>query len=113
MKEVPVVDIKITDLKIVSKGYNMLEELRHEADAPSSKQRFSIKKLSRSTDHQQQKYFMIKEFQTKRCYAKISIEDTFGQGGVQTLDGAAHHHRKIFYGSNDTGKNGRLSSYLR
>ena len=35
MKEVPVVDIKITDLKkLYQKGYNMLEELRHEADAP-------------------------------------------------------------------------------
>lgn len=60
MKEVPVVDIKITDLKkLYQKGYNMLEELRHEADAPVVKARFSIKKLSRSTDHQQQKYFMI------------------------------------------------------
>ena len=58
MKEVPVVDIKITDLKkLYQKGYNMLEELRHEADAPVVKAK--IFKLSRSTDHQQQKYFMI------------------------------------------------------
>lgn len=27
---------------------------------------------------------------------KLVLKTLFGQGGVQTLDGAAHHHRKIF-----------------
>ena len=40
---------------------------------------------------------MIQGISNERCYAKISIEDTFGQGGVQTLDGAAHHHRKNIF----------------
>ncbi len=60
MKEVPVVDIKITDLKkLYQKGYNMLEELRHEADAPVVKAKIFNKEAITITDHQQQKYFMI------------------------------------------------------
>lgn len=90
----------------------MLEELRHEADAPVVKAKIFNKEAITIYGSSAAKYFMIQGISNERCYAKLVLK-TFWSSGVQTLDGAAHHHRKIFYGSNDTGKNGRLSSYLR
>ncbi len=111
MKEVPVVDVKITDLKrLYQKGYNMLEELRHEADAPVVKAKIFNKEAIVIYGSSAAKIFYDpRNFKRKGAMPKLVLKTLFGQGGVQTLDGAAHHHRKnIFYGSDDPRKNGKI-----
>ncbi|MDK4369832.1 cytochrome P450 [Enterococcus faecium] len=99
MKEVPVVDIKITDLKkLYQKGYNMLEELRHEADAPVVKAKIFNKEAITIYGLSAAKVFYDpRNFKRKGAMPKLVLKTLFGQGGVQTLDGAAHHHRKNIF----------------
>lgn len=99
MKEVPVVDVKITDLKrLYQKGYNMLEELRHEADAPVVKAKIFNKEAIVIYGSSAAKIFYDpRNFKRKGAMPKLVLKTLFGQGGVQTLDGAAHHHRKNIF----------------
>lgn len=67
MKEVPVVDVKITDLKrLYQKGYNMLEELRHEADAPVVKAKIFNKEAIVIYGSSAAKYFMTQEISNEK-----------------------------------------------
>lgn len=60
MKEVPVVDIKITEIKKrYEQGYHLLEELRKEANAPVVKAKIFNKEAIVIYGKEAAKFFMI------------------------------------------------------
>lgn len=99
MKEVPVVDIKITEIKKrYEQGYHLLEELRKEANAPVVKAKiFNKEAIVIYGKEAAQIFYDPRNFKRKGAMPKLVLKTLFGKDGVQTLDGAQHHHRKSIF----------------
>lgn len=113
MKEIPVVDIKITDLgRLYQKGYNILEESRHEAGAPAVKAKiFSEEAIMIYGSSAAKVFYDPRSFERKSAMPKSVLKTLSGQDGVQTLDGVAYHHRKNIFMDLMTPK--RMEDYHR
>lgn len=84
MKQVPETKIKLTDVKeLINKGYNLLGELREEADAPVAKAEFLTEEITTVYGEEAARKFYNPEnfkregsmLQAGRVYAKSSIEN--------------------------------------
>lgn len=99
MKEVPLIDVKITEIKKrYQQGYHMLEELRKEANSPVVKAKIFNKEAIVIYGKDAAKIFYDpRNFKRKGAMPKLVLKTLFGKDGVQTLDGAKHHHRKAIF----------------
>lgn len=99
MKKLPETKIKLTDVKeLMEKGYNLLGELREEADAPVVKAEFLTKEITVIYGEKAARTFYDPEnFKREGAMPKPVLKTLFGEGGVQTLDGKEHHHRKNYF----------------
>ncbi|MGX7174238.1 cytochrome P450 [Enterococcus ratti] len=99
MKEVPVVNVKMTELKeLYQQGYHMLQFLRNKADAPVVKAKLFNKEAIVVYGSDAAKIFYDpRNFTRKKAMPKLVLKTLFGKNGVQTLDGAQHHHRKAVF----------------
>ncbi|MBF8808549.1 MAG: cytochrome P450 [Enterococcus lacertideformus] len=99
MKEVPLIDIKVTEIKKrYQQGYYMLEELRKEANSPVVKAKIFNKEAIVIYGKDAAKIFYDpRNFKRKGAMPKLVLKTLFGKNGVQTLDGAQHHHRKAIF----------------
>lgn len=99
MNEVPLIDIKMTEIKKrYQQGYHMLGELRKEVNAPVVKAKIFNKEAIVIYGKEAAKVFYDpRNFKRKGAMPKIVINTLFGKKGVQTLDGAEHHHRKAIF----------------
>lgn len=99
MKKIPEIKIKAADIKaLYQAGYDALAELREEAAAPVVKASFFNKEIIVVYGQEAAKKFYDSEnFKRKGAMPEIVLKTLMGQGGVQTLDGAAHRHRKAVF----------------
>ncbi|PID04649.1 MULTISPECIES: cytochrome P450 [unclassified Sporosarcina] len=99
MKQVPETKVKLTDVKeLMNKGYNLLQELREEVDAPVVKAEFLTKEVTAIYGEEAaRKFYDPKNFKREGAMPKPVLKTLFGEGGVQTLDGEEHHHRKNYF----------------
>ncbi|MGM9902743.1 MAG: cytochrome P450 [Enterococcus sp.] len=99
MKEVPVVDVKMTEVKkYYDKGYKMLQELREEANAPVVKAKiFNKEAVIIYGENAAKIFYDPRNFKRKGAMPKMVLKTLFGKDGVQSLDGAEHHHRKAIF----------------
>ncbi len=99
MKEVPLVEVKMTEIKKrYRQGYRMLEELRKEAKAPVVKAKLVNKEaIVIYGEKAAKQFYNPKNFKRKGAMPKLVLKTLFGKEGVQTLDGAEHHHRKAIF----------------
>ena len=74
------------DTKLYQKGYNMLEELRHEADAPVVKAKiFNKEAITIYGSSAAKVFYDPRNFKRKGAMPKLVLKTLFGQGGVQTF----------------------------
>ncbi|PIC94777.1 cytochrome P450 [Sporosarcina sp. P26b] len=99
MKPVPETKVKLTDVKdLMNKGYNLLQELREEVDAPVVKAQFLTKEITAIYGEEAaRKFYDPENFKREGALPKPVLKTLFGEGGVQTLDGEEHHHRKNYF----------------
>lgn len=99
MKPVPETKVKLTDVKdLMNKGYNLLQELREEVDAPVVKAQFLTKEITAIYGEEAaRKFYDPENFKREGAMPKPVLKTLFGEGGVQTLDGEEHHHRKNYF----------------
>ena len=99
MQQVPETKIKLTNVKeMFDKGYNLLGELRKEADSPVVKGKFLTKEfITVYGEEAARKFYDPTKFKREGAMPKPIIKTLFGEKGVQTLDGKAHQHRKNYF----------------
>lgn len=99
MKQVPETKIKLKDAKeLMNKGYNLLGELREDVDAPVVKAEFFNKSITVIYGEEAaRKFYDPENFKREGAMPKPVLKTLFGEDGVQTLDGKAHHHRKNYF----------------
>lgn len=99
MKKLPETKIKLTDVKeLIEKGYNLLGELRADVDAPVVKAEFLTKEITVIYGEEAARTFYDPEnFKREGAMPKPVLKTLFGEGGVQTLDGEEHRHRKNYF----------------
>lgn len=99
MKEVPLIEVKMTEIKKrYRQGYRMLEELRKEADAPVVKAKlFNKEAIVIYGEKAAKQFYNPRNFKRRGAMPKLVLKTLFGKEGVQTLDGAEHHHRKAIF----------------
>jgi len=99
MQEIPVVDIKMTEIKKYYKeGYKMLGKLREEAQSPVVKAKIFNKEAVIIYGEEAAKHFYDpRNFKREGAMPKMVQKTLFGKDGVQSLDGAEHHHRKAIF----------------
>ena len=99
MKQLPETKIKLTDVKeLMEKGYNLLGELRADVDAPVVKAEFLTKEITVIYGEKAaRKFYDPENFKREGAMPKPVLKTLFGEGGVQTLDGKEHHHRKTYF----------------
>lgn len=99
MKEVPETKIKITEAKdLFDKGYNLLGELREDVNAPVAKGKFLTEEIIAIYGKEAaQKFYNPENFKREGAMPKVVLKTLFGEGGVQTLDGKKHQHRKNYF----------------
>jgi len=99
MKQVPKTKIKISDVKdVFNEGYNLLSELRKDVDAPVVKAEFLTEEVTAIYGEEAaRKFYDPEKFKREGAMPKPVLKTLFGEDGVQTLDGKAHHHRKNYF----------------
>ncbi|PID21120.1 cytochrome P450 [Sporosarcina sp. P3] len=99
MKKLPETKVKVTDVKeLINKGYNLLGELREEVGAPVVKAEFLTKEITVIYGEEAaRKFYDPENFKREGAMPKPVLKTLFGEGGVQTLDGDEHHHRKGYF----------------
>lgn len=99
MEKVPETKIKLTDVKeLLSKGYNLLGELREDVDAPVVKAKFLTQEIiAIYGEAAARKFYDPTNFKRGGAMPKPILRTLFGEDGVQTLDGKEHHHRKNYF----------------
>lgn len=99
MKQVPETKIKLKDVKeLMNKGYNLLGELREDVDAPVVKAEFFNENITVIYGEEAaRKFYNPANFKREGAMPKPILKTLFGEDGVQTLDGDAHHHRKNYF----------------
>ena len=99
MKQVPETKIKLKDVKeLMNKGYNLLGELREDVDAPVVKAEFFNESITVIYGEEAaRKFYDPENFKREGAMPKPVLKTLFGEDGVQTLDGKAHHHRKNYF----------------
>ncbi|ARF16696.1 cytochrome P450 [Sporosarcina ureae] len=99
MKKLPETKVKVTDVKeLINKGYNLLGELREEVGAPVVKAEFLTKEITVIYGEEAaRKFYDPENFKREGAMPKPVLKTLFGEGGVQTLDGDEHHHRKSYF----------------
>lgn len=99
MKQVPETKIKLKDAKeLMNKGYNLLGELREDVDAPVVKAEFFNESITVIYGEEAaRKFYDPENFKREGAMPKPVLKTLFGEDGVQTLDGKAHHHRKNYF----------------
>lgn len=99
MKEVPETKIKLTKAKdLFDKGYNLLGELRNDVDAPVVKATFLTEEIiAIYGEEAARKFYDPTLFKREGAMPTPVLKTLFGEDGVQTLDGKAHHHRKNYF----------------
>lgn len=99
MKQVPETKIKLTDVKeLINKGYNLLGELREEADAPVAKAEFLTEEITTVYGEEAaRKFYNPENFKREGSMPKVVLKTLFGEDGVQTIDGKKHHQRKNYF----------------
>lgn len=99
MKQVPETKIKLKDVKeLMNKGYNLLGELREDVDAPVVKAEFFNESITVIYGEEAaRKFYDPEHFKREGAMPKPVLKTLFGEDGVQTLDGKAHHHRKNYF----------------
>ncbi|GEK92168.1 cytochrome P450 [Alkalibacterium kapii] len=99
MKQVPETKIKLTDVKeMFNKGYDLLGELRKDADSSVVKGKFLTEEFITVCGEEAAKTFYDPtKFKREGAMPKPVIKTLFGENGVQTLDGKAHEHRKNYF----------------
>lgn len=99
MKQVPETKIKLTDVKeLLNKGYNLLGELREEADAPVAKAEFLTEEITTVYGEEAaRKFYNPENFKREGSMPKVVLKTLFGEDGVQTIDGKKHHQRKNYF----------------
>ncbi|ARK24097.1 cytochrome P450 [Sporosarcina sp. P37] len=99
MKQIPETKVTLTDVKeLIDKGYNLLGELREEVDAPVVKATFLTKEITAIYGEEaSRKFYNPENFKRAGAMPKPVLKTLFGEGGVQTLDGEEHHHRKNYF----------------
>ncbi|PIC56695.1 cytochrome P450 [Sporosarcina sp. P12(2017)] len=99
MKRLPETKVKLTDVKeLINKGYNLLGELREEVGAPVVKAEFLTKEITAIYGEEAaRKFYDPENFKREGAMPKPVLKTLFGEGGVQTLDGDEHHHRKNYF----------------
>jgi len=99
LKQVPETKIKLKDAKeLMNKGYNLLGELREDVDAPVVKAEFFNESITVIYGEEAaRKFYDPENFKREGAMPKPVLKTLFGEDGVQTLDGKAHHHRKNYF----------------
>ncbi|MFV8292347.1 MULTISPECIES: cytochrome P450 [Aerococcus] len=99
MKEVPETKIKLTEAKdLFDHGYNLLSVIREDVDAPVAKAKFLTKEIiTIYGEEAAKKFYDPTKFKREGAMPKPVLKTLFGEDGVQTLDGEAHHHRKNYF----------------
>ncbi|WP_040285058.1 cytochrome P450 [Sporosarcina koreensis] len=99
MKQVPETKVKLTDVKdLMEKGYNLLGELREDVGAPVVKAKFLTEEITAIYgEAAARQFYDPANFKREGAMPKPVLKTLFGEGGVQTLDGEAHHHRKHYF----------------
>ena len=92
MTDIPSVKIKVKDLK---PSYTLLQEARDEANAPVVKVKALTKEVIAIYGKKAAEIFYDPQnFKREGAMPEVVLNTLFGQGGVQTLDGEEHRHRK-------------------
>lgn len=95
MTDIPSVKIKVKDLK---PSYTLLQEARDEANAPVVKVKALTKEVIAIYGKKAAEIFYDPQnFKREGAMPEVVLNTLFGQGGVQTLDGEEHHHRKKIF----------------
>ncbi|HLQ74417.1 MAG TPA: cytochrome P450 [Alloiococcus sp.] len=95
MTDIPSVKIKVKDLK---PSYTLLQEARDEVDAPVVKVKALTKEVIAIYGKKAaETFYNPKNFKREGAMPDVVLNTLFGQGGVQTLDGEEHHHRKNIF----------------
>src|SRR5699024_6811982 len=99
MKQVPKTKIKISDVKdVLNEGYNLLSELRKEVEATEVKAEDLTEEDSANYGEEAaRKFYDTEKFKREGAIPKPVLKTLYGEDGVQTLDGKAHHHRKNYF----------------
>ncbi len=99
MKQVPETKIKLTEVKdLFDKGYNLLGELREDVDAPVVRATFLTEEIvAIYGEEAARKFYNPANFKREGAMPTPILKTLFGEDGVQTLDGKAHHHRKNYF----------------
>lgn len=99
MKQVPETKVKLTEAKdLFDKGYNLLGELRDDVDAPVVKATFLTEEIiAVYGEEAARKFYDPTLFKREGVMPTPVLKTLFGEDGVQTLDGKAHHHRKNYF----------------
>ncbi len=99
MKQVPETKIKLTEVKeMMDKGYGLLEELRQDAGAPVVKaELLNEEMIITYGEEAARKFYDPENFKRGGAMPTPILKTLFGEDGVQTLDGEAHHHRKNYF----------------
>ncbi|MDA9463004.1 Cytochrome P450 [Enterococcus mundtii 3F] len=99
MQEIPVVDIKMTEIKkYYNEGYKMLGKLREEAQSPVVKAKiFNKEAVIIYGEEAAKRFYDPRNFKREGAMPKMVQKTLFGKDGVQSLDGAEHHHRKAIF----------------
>ncbi|GAA3723690.1 cytochrome P450 [Salinicoccus jeotgali] len=99
MKQVPETKIKLTEIKeLMDKGYGLLEELRQDVGAPVVKAELLNEEMIITYGKEAaRKFYDPENFKRGGAMPTPILKTLFGEDGVQTLDGEAHHHRKNYF----------------
>ncbi|MDN6409497.1 MAG: cytochrome P450, partial [Tetragenococcus halophilus] len=99
MKEVKETKIKITEAKdLFDEGYNLLSKIREDVDAPVAKAKFLTEEIITVYGKDAaEKFYDPSKFKRSGAMPTPVLKTLFGEDGVQTLDGKAHHHRKNYF----------------
>ncbi|MDN6195343.1 MAG: cytochrome P450, partial [Atopostipes suicloacalis] len=99
MKEVAETKIKITEVKdLYDEGYNLLSAIREDAGAPVAKAKFLTEEIITVYGREAaKKFYDPTKFKREGAMPAPVLKTLFGEDGVQTLDGEAHHHRKNYF----------------
>ncbi|GIP71144.1 cytochrome P450 [Lactiplantibacillus pentosus] len=99
MEKIPEVKVHLADLKaLYNAGYEVLTKLRKEANSPVVEAHFLNQEIIAIYGRNAAKIFYDKRFfKRSNAMPKPILRTLQGEGGVQTLDGEAHHKRKKIF----------------
>lgn len=98
-KKIPETKVKLSDLKdLYDAGYEVLEELRSEVDAPVVKASLLNQEIiAIHGPDAAKKFYDADNFKREKAMPTPILKTLQGEGGVQTLDGKEHYKRKSVF----------------